>query len=140
MKTGIAFAAFAAALIGGAGVAKDKVEVPMGGAAGQWEYIGTVHAQHMGDHDTLIVAGPNNHFRALRFRVTDAPLHMHRMRVIYDNGAPDEIPTAFNIPKDAVSQAVDLRGGNRGVHQIDFWYDTKGWLKGTADVRVFGLR
>ena len=138
MKTRIAMAGFAAALIGTASAANDKVGTPMGGVPGQWEYIGTVHAKHMGDHDTLIVAGPNNRFRALRFRVTDAPLRLHRMRVIYENGVADEIPVRFNIPKGGTSRMIDLRGGQRGVHQIDFWYDTKGWLRGTADVRIFG--
>lgn len=138
MKARIAMTAFAAALIGTTASA-DKVEMPMGGAPGQWEHIGTVHAKHMGDHDTLIVAGPGNHFRALRLRVSDAPVRMHRMRVIYDNGAPEEIPIRFHIPKGGASRVIDLRGGRRGVHQIDFWYDTKGWLKGSADVSVFGL-
>ena len=139
MKAGIAGAAFAAVLIGTAAIAKDKIEQPMGGPAGGWAYIGTTHAQHMGDHDTIIVAGPHNHFRALQVRVTHAPLHMHRMRVVYENGEPEDIPIRFNIPQGGVSRDIQLRGGDRAIHQIDFWYDTKGWLKGTAHVSVFGM-
>jgi hypothetical protein len=139
MKARIAIAAFAAALVGTAAVAKDKIEQPMGGGVGDWAYIGTTHAQHMNDHDTIIVAGPHNHFRALQIRVGGAPLHMQRMRVIYANGAPEEIPIRFNIPQGGRSRNIDLRGGDRAIHQIDFWYDTKGWFKGTADVSVFGM-
>ena len=37
--------------------------------------------------------------------------------------------------------AIDLRGiGKRSVRRIDFWYDTKGFLKGKADVTVFGMK
>jgi hypothetical protein len=139
MKATLTVAAFAAALIGTTAFAKDKVEVPAGGPPGAWEYIGTTHAKHMGDHDTIIVAGPANHFRALQVRVTGAPLHMKRMRVVYGNGAPEEIPIRFNIPQGGRSRNIDLRGGDRAIHQIDFWYDTKGWFKGTADVSVFGM-
>ena len=139
MKARIAIAAFAALLIGTTASAGDKVRQPVGGAVGDWAYIGTTHAKNMGDHDTLIVAGPHNHFRALQIRVTDAPLHMKRMRVVYANGQPEEIPIRFNIPKGGRSRTIDLHGGARAVHQIDFWYDTKGWLKGTADVSVFGM-
>ncbi len=139
MKASIAIAAFAAALVGTACIAKDKIEQPAGGPPGDWVYIGSTHAQHMGDHDTIIVAGPANHFRALQVRVTKAPLHMHRMRVVYANGEPEEIPIRFNIPQGGVSREIDLRGGDRTIHQIDFWYDTKGWFKGTADVSVFGM-
>ena len=31
------------------------------------------------------------------------------------------------------------RVGKRSIRRIDFWYDTKGWLKGTAHVSVFGM-
>lgn len=138
MKTGFALAALAASLLGTAATA-DKVVQPMHGQAGTWAYIGTTRAQHMGDHDRIIVAGPNNHFRALQVRVSDAPLHMKRMRVIYENGEPEEIAIRFNIPKGGQSRAIDLHGGARRVHQVDFWYDTKGWLKGTANVALFGM-
>jgi hypothetical protein len=93
----------------------------------------------MNDHDSIVVAGPNNNFRALQVRVSDAPLRMHRMRVIYENGEPEEIAIRFSIPKGGQSRAIDLKGGERRVHQVDFWYDTKGWLKGTADVSLFGM-
>lgn len=140
MKARIAtVAAVAAALIGTSAFAKDKVEQPMGGPVGAWEYIGTTHAQHMNDHDTIIVTGPHNNFRALQVRVTDAPLHMQRMMVTYENGEPENIPIRFNIPKNGTSRAIALRGGKRAVRQIDFWYDTKGWLRGTANVSVFGM-
>ena len=138
MKAHVVAATFAAGLFVSP-VLADKVEQPMGGPAGAWEFIGKTHAQHMGDHDTIIVAGPNNRFRALRVRVSDAPLHMHRMRVVYANGEPEDIPIRFNIPKGGVSRTIDLHGGERAVHQIDFWYDTKGWLKGTAEVSLFGM-
>jgi hypothetical protein len=138
MKATYAVAAFAAALMGSSATA-DRVERPVGGPPGTWEFIGTAHAQHMNDHDTIIVAGPNNNFRALQIRVSDAPLRMHRMRVIYENGEPEEIPIRFHIPKGGQSRAIDLHGGERHIHQVDFWYDTKGWLRGTADVSLFGM-
>jgi len=138
MKAMFAVAAFAAALTA-TSAAADRVERPAGGPPGTWEFIGTAHAQHMNDHDSIVVAGPNNNFRALQVRVSDAPLRMHRMRVIYENGEPEEIAIRFSIPKGGQSRAIDLKGGERRVHQVDFWYDTKGWLKGTADVSLFGM-
>lgn len=38
-------------------------------------------------------------------------------------------------------RAIDLKGvGTRSIRRIDFWYDTKGFLKGKADVTVFGMK
>jgi hypothetical protein len=139
MKATFAAAAAIAAAFGATAASADKLAVPADSLPGGWVYIGTTHAQHMNDHDTLIVAGLNDHFRAIKVRVTDAPLHMQRMRIIYDNGAPEEIPIRFNIRQGGESRTIDLRGGDRAIHQIDFWYDTKGWFKGTANVSVYGM-
>jgi len=118
-----------------------KVVQPKAGAAGTWRLIGQTHADHGADHDTIIVQGPYDNFRKIKFKVTDAPLNMQRMVVTYDNGAPDNIDIRQNIPQGGESRVIDLRGvGKRSLRRIDFWYDTKGFLKGKADVTVFGMK
>jgi hypothetical protein len=118
-----------------------KVVQPNAGAAGQWKLIGQTHADHAADHDTIVVKGPFDNFRAIKFKVTDAPLNMQRMVVVYDNGQPDKIDVRQNIPKGGESRVIDLKGiGKRSVRRIDFWYDTKGFLSGKADVTVFGKK
>jgi phosphoribosyl 1,2-cyclic phosphodiesterase len=114
---------------------------PNPGAAGEWRLIGQTHADHGADHDSIIVKGPFDNFRKIKFKVTDAPLNMQHMVVTYDNGNPDKIDIRQNIPQGGESRAIDLRGiGKRSVRRIDFWYDTKGFLKGKADVTVFGMK
>ena len=73
--------------------------------------------------------------------MTDAGLNMQRMVVTYDNGEPDRIDVRQNISQGGESRAIDLKGiGKRSVRRIDFWYDTKGFLKGKANVTVFGMK
>ncbi|MBK6864214.1 MAG: hypothetical protein IPG91_11895 [Ideonella sp.] len=118
-----------------------KVVHPNAGAAGSWRLIGQTHADHGQDHDTIIVQGPYDNFRKIKFKVTDAPLNMQRMVVTYDNGAPDNIEIRQDIPQGGESRVIDLRGiGKRSLRRIDFWYDTQGFLKGKADVTVFGMK
>jgi hypothetical protein len=118
-----------------------KVVQPNAGNTGSWRLIGQTHADHGADHDTIIVQGPFDNFRKIKFKVTDAPLNMQRMVVTYDNGAPDNIDIRQNIPQGSESRAIDLRGaGKRSLRRIDFWYDTKGVLNGKADVTVFGMK
>ncbi len=94
-------------------------------APGQWRALGQVTANLTADHDEIIVRGPYDNFRRIKFKVTDAPLDIHRLVVTYDNGAPDNI---------------DLRGaGQRSLRKIEFWYDA-GALRGRADVTVFGMK
>jgi hypothetical protein len=135
-------AAAGLALLGlASAVSAQKVVQPRAGAAGQWTLIGQTHADHAADHDTIVVKGPFDNFRAIKFKVTDAPLNMQRMVVVYDNGQPDKIDVRQNIPKGGESRVIDLKGiGKRSVRRIDFWYDTKGFLSGKADVTVFGKK
>jgi len=122
-------------------VQAQKVTHPKAGAPGQWRLLGTTHANHSGDHDTIVVKGPFDNFRRIKFKVTDAPLNLRRMVVTYDNGEPDKIDTREDIPKGGESREIDLRGvGQRSIRRIDFWYDTKGILRGDADVTVFGMK
>ncbi len=118
-----------------------KAVQPNPGAAGQWKLIGQTHADHGADHDTIVVQGPFDNFRRIKFKVTDAPLNMQRMVVVYDNGQPDNIDIRQNIPQGGESRVIDLKGiGKRSVRRIDFWYDTKGFMSGKADVTVFGMK
>ena len=121
--------------------AQAQVVQPRGGAPGAWRLIGTTESSFRADHDTLIVKGPFDDFRRIKFKVTGAPLNLQRMVVTYENGVPDEIAVRENIPEGGESRQVDLRGaGKRRIRKIEFWYDTKGILKGKASVTVFGMK
>lgn len=118
-----------------------QVRRPNPGPAGSWRIIGTTQARFTADHDGILVQGPFNDFRRIKIKVTGAPLNMLRMIVTYGNGAPDNIETRFLIPEGGESRIIDLRGaGKRLIRRIDFWYDTRGVLRGRANVTVVGMK
>jgi hypothetical protein len=118
-----------------------KVVRPRAGAAGQWRLIGQVTANFKADHDTIVVRGPYDNFRRIKFKVTDAPVNIKLLVVTYDNGAPDRLEVRERIPKNGESRAIDLRGvGQRSLRKIEVWYDTAGVLRGRADVTLFGMK
>ena|ERR1700743_3154760 len=117
------------------------VSRPTAGPVGSWHVIGTTQARFTADHDGIVVQGPYNDFRRVKFKVTNAPLRMVKMVVTYADGAPDNIETLFDIPQGGESRIIDLRGaGERKIRRIDFWYDTRGVVRGKADVTVFGMK
>jgi hypothetical protein len=99
---------FAAAL-----EAQQVVSRPRPGRPGSWRRLGVTVAGFAADHDAIIVAGPGDAFRTLKFRVFDAPLRMERMVVTYENGVPENIIVRYNIPQGGESRMIDLRGGQR---------------------------
>jgi hypothetical protein len=136
-------AALTAAILACAGAARADQHVTQAkpAPAGSWVLIGQTHASHSADHDGIVVKGPFDNFRAVKFKVTDAPLEMRHMVITYGNGQPDQIDVRQNIPKGGESRVIDLKGvGTRHISRIDFWYETKGLLNGKADVTVFGRK
>ena len=82
-----------------------------------------------------------NDFRWIKFKVTGAALNLQRLVVTYETGAPNRIDVRHNIPEGGESRQIDLAGaGTRRIRRIDFWYDTKGFLKGKAHVTLFGMK
>lgn len=121
--------------------AQTHVVQPRAGAVGSWRLLGTVQAKHTADHDAIIVAGPYDYFRKLKFKVTNSALNMQRMIVRYDDGgAPENIDIRYNIPQGGESRVIDLRGVRRKIKAVDFWYDTKGFLNGRANLTLFGMK
>jgi hypothetical protein len=141
LATMLAAAVAAVSLAWAVPVRADKVVKPKPGPAGSWRLIGQTQADHSADHDTIVVKGPYDNFRKIKFKVTDAGLNMLHMVVTYDNGQPDKIDVRQNIPQGGESRVIDLKGiGQRSLRRVDFWYDTKGFLKGKADVTLFGMK
>ncbi len=135
-KTTLLFGALAVS----ASVMADKVVHPNAGPNGSWRLIGQTHADHSRDHDSIVVKGPHDSFRRIKFKVTDAPLNMTRMVVRYDDGAPQQINTRNEIAKGGESRVIDLNGGKRKLKSVEFWYDTRGFLNGKADITLFGMK
>lgn len=118
-----------------------QVRKPRAGAAGSWRIIGTTQAKFTADHEAIVVAGPYDFFRRLKFKVTDASLNMVKMIVRYDDGGlPENIPLRFNIPQGGESRVIDLKGAKRKLKSVEFWYDTKGILHGRANVTLVGMK
>jgi hypothetical protein len=141
LRPALCFAAVAVVLAWTAPAHAQRVTQPRAGAAGAWRLIGTVEADRRADHDAIFVRGPFDDFRRVKFKVTNAGLNLDRMVITYDNGVPDQINVRENIPQGGESRQIDLRGaGKRSIRKIEFWYDTKGLLKGKAKVTVFGMK
>lgn len=118
-----------------------RVTRPRAGGAGDWRLIGTLTANLVADHDSIIVKGPFDDFRRVKLQVTGADLEIHHLVISYDRGPAEELEVREFIRQGGETRAIDLRGvGRRSVRRIDVWYKTKGILRGKATLVILGMK
>lgn len=135
-------ACFAAAflLIATSGLAQTQTVTPEAAVPGQWVWIGDVRVRRLPSSDTLRLSGLHTDFRAIKFSVANATVHLETMRIRFDDGSFSNIGIGVDIPPDTLSPAYDLPGGRRTIRRIEFWHQTAGSFRGPGVVSVFGLK
>lgn len=104
-----------------------------------WELLGTKKVGFIVDRDVVPVGRSEGRFRAVKIRVRNSPIYMNDLKVIYANGAPDDLPLRANIRAGGESRAIDLKGRNRAIREVQLVYRSKPTFKGLATVEVWGL-
>ena len=107
---------------------------------GAWKFIADKKVSFGVDHDVIYTGNVNDDFRQLRLKVTDGPLKMYDMKVYFDNGEVQDVSIRFQIRQGGESRVIDLIGGLRHLSKIEFWYETKGFMKGRARIAVWGKK
>ena len=122
------------------GLAQTQTVTPEPGIPGQWVWIGDVRVRRPSSQDTLRLSGSHTDFRAIKFDVVNATVHLDTMRIRFDDGSFSNIGIGLDIPAGMHSPAYDLPGGRRTIRRIEFWHETVGSFRGPAVVSVFGLK
>jgi hypothetical protein len=104
-----------------------------------WELLGSKKVGFIVDRDVIRVGRQEGRFRAIKVRVKDAPIHMTDLKVIYSNGEPDDLPIRSEIRAGGESRAIDLKGRERAIREIQMVYRSRPTFKGMATVEVWGL-
>jgi hypothetical protein len=118
--------------------------VIIGGGGGgdrdrEWIELGCKQVALFGrDRDTVGVGRREGRFRAIRLHVRGADVEMLDLRVIYANGAPDDIPVRRVIRQGDRTGPLDLRGFERSIDRVEMVYRTVPNFKGLATVCVEG--
>ena len=107
-------------------------------SAQRWEFLGERTVRDRVDHDSIPVTVARGDFRRIKLTVRGSAVRFYRVEVIYGNGAPDLIEIRALIPAGGETRVIDLRGGERVIRRVDFWYEAKSIGRRGALVRLFG--
>jgi hypothetical protein len=90
----------------------------------RWVLLGCQQVGLQLDRDVIRVGGQRGTFRAIRLLTAGNNVHMLDLKVVYGNGAPDDIPVRAVIPAGQATRALDLRGLDRAIDRIEMIYQT----------------
>jgi len=105
-----------------------------------WHKIGETSVNFNTDRDEVTVSGADK-FAALRFKVTDVPIHLMSMEVYFDDGNKQDINVNFPIKPKGESRVIELEGGERDLKKVIFIYKTiDNRSDREAHVELWGLK
>ena len=113
------------------------------GALGQrdgWALLGERQVSDRVDHDRIVVTGLRSDFTAIKLTVERASVDFRRVVVHFANSGDQEVEMRNTIRAGGETRAIDLRGGDRVISNVEFWYDANTIRGRTATVRLFGRR
>ena len=90
------------------------------------------------DQDVIHIGNRKDDVRQIKLIVTDGPLKMYNMKIHFDNGTVQDVELRNRFAQGSESRVIDMDGGLRHLTKIEFWYETKGFLRGKSRIAVWG--
>ena len=92
-------------------------------AQNRWLFLGDKHVDGQQDHDKISIGSKEGTFHQLQIRVKVAPVIFQRVVVHFGNGADEELQFAERINAGGSTRPLDLRGYDRIIKSVEFWYE-----------------
>jgi hypothetical protein len=107
---------------------------------GKWERLGCEEIGRRAGYDVISVGRREGRFSAIRLEAQGNSVSILDLKVVYANGAPDDIPVRSEINEGDKTRALDLRGRDRAIDRIQIVSkkDFRGPGRGKAQVCVYG--
>jgi hypothetical protein len=105
---------------------------------GDWFFLEDKKVGFGVDHDVIHFGNWKDDVNKIKLKITDGPLKMYNMKIHFDNGTTQDVSMRLRFAQGSESRVIDLDGGLRHLKKIEFWYETKGFLRGKSRVAVWG--
>jgi hypothetical protein len=103
----------------------------------RWVYLGEANVDGASDRDTIRVGRQDGRFSEVQIRVERAPITFQRVIVNFGNGQKEELEFRDRIRAGGTTRAIDLKGRERIIESVDFWYQRANYRAGKPKVRLF---
>jgi F0F1-type ATP synthase membrane subunit b/b' len=135
MKAGLVLAGLAISFFASA-----QKPAVVGDAEPGWHRIAGLQANFKKQNESVHIMG-NDEFKALRFRVEDAAIHIERMQVFYESGDMEDVDVKSEMKAGETSKVFQLKHAGRDITKIAFTYHSVGNAgSDKAELEIYGLK
>jgi len=107
---------------------------------GRWTYLGQANVNGRVDRDRISVGRGRGRFQRIQISVDRALIEFYRVVVHYANGRSEEVDVRRRILVGSQTRSIDLRGDERAIDNIEFFYARARWGYGREPrVRLYGI-
>lgn len=104
-----------------------------------WHKIGDVTANFKLENESIIIMGADK-FKAIKLKVTDAPINIQSLEVYYESGEVETIPVKSELKAGTETRIIDLKS-TLSLKKVVFTYKTLPNSKEEkAHVELYGLK
>lgn len=103
-----------------------------------WVQLGCRDVNLTLERDVIRVGRRDGRFSHIRLRTVGNAVQLLDVKVVYGNGAPDDLPVRARIAPGTPSGPLDLRGHDRAIDRIELIYASVRNFRGKATVCVDG--
>ena len=105
-----------------------------------WHKIGEVKADFTKENESIVVIG-NDKFKAVKLKVSEAPINLSKVVVYYDNETTQEIPADGLLKLGKETKEYYLQDPTRGIKKVAFSYKTEpNAADKKAHLELYGLK
>jgi len=105
----------------------------------KWEKLGSRKVNYKVDKDVIKVTAWEGRFNAVKLKVENASINLHRFVIHYRNGQKQKVVVRKNIDAGQSTRVINLKGkGRRIINRVEFWYDTDNAENKRGKIELWG--
>ena len=105
-----------------------------------WHKIGEVKADFKMENESIAVMGKDK-FKSILLKVTDAPINIANIEVIYESGDKENFDVKNEMKPNSETRVIDLKSPNQEIKKVVFTYKTlPNSQADKAQVELYGLK
>ncbi len=109
-------------------------------AAAHKTFLGSRVVSDRAEYDVIRIGADEGPFRAVQLQARGAPVEFKRVVVNYANGSEQRFERNVLLRAGSYSPWIDLKGGDRLITKVVFYYETRSPGRHQGQVRLYGIR